>query len=526
MLVRRPLIGVALCYMVGLGLARVVPPLRETALAAAWILLFLAAVIRFAPGKTQAALCTPFLLAVVLLVGWLRVAPESRPGLASCFPDGSADDVVVTGVVRGDPLPDRDIRGQAWRFPLEVARVGAQGRTGEAVAGRVDVLWFGRLGYGASPAYGERWQLDGPLRARRWGGRQSAYLLVSSYRESRRLSRGFMARLVQICLYVRHRAAETLRIGVHDYPDSVGIVHAMLLGYRSELARDVHDLFVRTGTLHVFAISGLHVGIVVGVVVFALTVAGIPRQRWLYVVTPLLIAYTLMTGMKPSAMRASIMAVVFLGATALNRRADSISALAFASLLLLALAPEMMTALSFVLSFAVVGGILLLFPFVDRWLRPLWARDPFIIEPESRRMRLLRGAGRYVAALVGVSVSAWLVSAPLIATCFGRIAPVALLANVFVVPMAFLIVLAGALSIVAGFFVSHAADLFNHANVALTHVMLMGLKGLALVPGGSHRVGEVGWYVPAVWYALLMVGLLYLHGRCTQARRVAMMHLS
>jgi len=513
MQVRRPLVGIALCFMLGLGLGRLIPIAEYILIVASWGIFGLLLVLCVLRIPAAAALRNGALLVLVLLCGWVRVQPDPLPSVDAVLADRLDERVEITGSVLADPLPDRRARGTAYRFPLHVEYVTAGDGQVLAAKGKIEVLWFGSLAYGASPAYGERWHLKGLLRPKRRSHHSGSFLLVSSNRKSERTACGVMAAVVQFCLKLRHGAAETLRVGVEEYPNAVGIVQALLLGCRSELSKEAHRLFVQTGTLHIFAISGLHVGIVVGLIIFMLAVMSVPRRSWVFIVAPLLIAYTLMTGMKPSAIRACIMAIVFLGAGALHRRADSYSALAFAALLLLSFSPGILTEASFVLSFSVVAGILLMYPFLERVLRSLCEPDPFSLGHEGWVTRAVRGTGRKLAALAAVSVAAWLISAPLIAGYFGRVAPVALIANVFVVPMAFLVVLSGSLSIVLGLFLTMAADVFNHASLALTHLLLAGLKGLAMIPGGSIKVERVPWWLPIPWYGLLILTLLYLYGR-------------
>jgi ComEC/Rec2-related protein len=513
MQVRRPLVGIAASFMLGLGLGRMCPLPWPILIAASWIILLVALLTYALKHPVTLASRNVALLLLVAVLGWMRVQPDPRPVVDAVLSGCESGTVEITGAVTGDPLPDRDVQGSAYRFPLEVEKVALDGHDRVEAKGRVEVLWFGSLTYGTSPAYGERWTIEGTVRAKRRSSRQGRFLLVSSNRKSNRVSRGAMAALVQFCLELRHGAAETLRLGVEAHPESVGMVQALLLGCRSELSAEAHRLFVRTGTLHIFAISGLHVGIVVGLIIFSLAAMSVPRRWWVLVVAPLLIAYTMMTGMKPSAIRACIMAIVFLSAAAIHRRADSFSALAFAAIALLAFSPEILANASFVLSFSVVAGILLLFPFLDRLLRPLWEPDPFQVERDGKAVKLVRGIGKRTAALAAVSVSAWLVSAPLIAGYFGRMAPVALIANVFVVPMAFLVVLSGSLSILLGLFLAVGADVFNHASLALTRFLLSGLKLLAWIPGGCFKVGDVSWWLPVAWYVVLGVLLLYLHAR-------------
>jgi ComEC/Rec2-related protein len=510
-LVRRPLVGLTLCYMIGLLLGRVAPADHQLLLSLGLGLLALVLAMHWVQASSRQFLCNGLLLAVVIVVGWVRIGESPALPLDQVLAERLARPVQLVGVVDGDPVPQRGSKGQGYRFPLRVERVIFEGADDRAVEGRVQVLWYGFLRYGESPAYGERWRLGGALRPRRYASRSGSWLLVSRRDRATRLARGPKARVVQFCLALRHQAAETLRVGIEDYPETVGLVHALLLGYRSELSPAAHRLFVRSGTLHIFAVSGLHVGIVVGLIVFALAACSVPRRNWLLFVAPLLLAYTLMTGMKPSAVRACIMAMVFLGATALHRRADSYSSLAFAALALLAWSPAILMEASFVLSFSVVTGILLVFPHVEAMLRPLWAPDPFLAEPEQRRVRLGRWCGSKTAAMAAVSISAWLISAPLIGAYFGRVAPIAVVANIVVVPMAFLIVLAGSLSIVFGSLVGVVAEIFNHAALALSSLLLEGLRMLVMLPGGFVQVPYMPWWFMATWYGLIVAALLLLY---------------
>jgi len=513
---RRPLVGITLCYMLGLILGRVAPVDRGLLVALGLSALALYLGLHWhSSSPRQTALRAALLLMAVIAVGWARVGEPHQPSLDVVLPSRILKDWTVTlrGRVAADPVPERSNGGTGYRFPLSVTVVEHEDGTEQEVRGRVDVLWFGSLTYGASPSYGESWRMKGTLRDAPSWRRQQTRRLVTSNRDSALVYRGIAARIVHFCLAFRHHASDTLRIGVADHSEAVGLVQALLLGYRSELSREAHRLFVHTGTLHIFAISGLHVGIVVGLILFALSACSIPRPRWLWFVAPLLIAYTLMTGMKPSAVRACIMAIVFLSASALHRRADSYSAVAFAALAILACCPDTLTEASFTLSFTVVTGILLIFPHIDRRLQLLWAPDPWQLERESLMLRVGRVCGRRLTTVAAVSLSAWLVSAPLIALCFGRMAPVALLANVWVVPMAFLIVLAGALSIVTGSVAAFGADVFNHAALALTHIMLAGLKLLVMIPGGFLKVPDTSLWIVACWYGVLGMVLLYLYAR-------------
>ena len=79
----------------------------------------------------------------------------------------------------------------------------------------------------------------------------------------------------------------------------------------SLLPETEYTLFAATGTLHIFAISGLHVGVMAVLFAMVLKLAGLSRAHWILPLAPALVVYTLMTGMRVSALRACLMAICY-----------------------------------------------------------------------------------------------------------------------------------------------------------------------------------------------------------------------
>ena len=129
---------------------------------------------------------------------------------------------------------------------------------------------------------------------------------------------------------------------------------------------DVVEAFRNTGTSHLLAISGLHVGVVLGLVLPA--AAGLfGRRRSLYLLLPLGVIwlYVLLSGLSPSAERAAIMASLYLAAVALGRQRSALPALGFAAAFMVALDPQVVYDVSFQLSFAAMAGIITLWPSLE-----------------------------------------------------------------------------------------------------------------------------------------------------------------
>jgi competence protein ComEC len=245
-----------------------------------------------------------------------------------------------------------------------------------------------------------------------------------------------------------------------------------------------------------------------------LRIGGISRVWWFPVIAPLLIVYTLGTGASPSAMRACIMACLFFAASLARREADGPSALAAAAILILALDPWQVLDRGFVLSFCLVGGLLLTAPLVTRFTPAFLKPDPFLIReliPPWKRALFWTLKG--VWATLTLSAAAWLTSLPLSAYFFGRVSLIALPANLIAVPASFLIVLAGCFSLVFGSLSLFLAEVFNYANLAIITVLINALDLLASVPYASINVPRPPLWILPVWYAGLVLVALRLRNR-------------
>jgi competence protein ComEC len=102
-------------------------------------------------------------------------------------------------------------------------------------------------------------------------------------------------------------------------PAEAGVAAALLLGETTAMDRDEWDGYVRTGVVHVLAISGQHLVVLAWFVWLLLRVFGVRRRNAAWVVMGVMIGYALLTGWKPSAVRAAIMVCVFCGGMILRR---------------------------------------------------------------------------------------------------------------------------------------------------------------------------------------------------------------
>jgi ComEC/Rec2-related protein len=300
-------------------------------------------------------------------------------------------------------------------------------------------------------------------------------------------------------------ALRQMALGLEDDAQSCGLLAGMLIGSKEDISQDLQAAFRTTGAYHIFAVSGQNVGMLLAVVILGLQTVGLTRWRWSWLTAPLLLGYCLITGAQASAVRALLMALAVILAWRLSRPVNPLNLWAAALLGLLVSSPQMVLDLGFQLSFAVVLALLLLSPPLFRWMFQPWRIDPWIpprLVSETRR-RLERVAHHFIM-LVSASLAAWLGSLPWSLLVFHQISWIAVIANLWVVPLAGMIVVVGSLSLGVSLVSSSLAVVLNNANWFFLRLLVAGTVQLSHVPGAVTTVGSWQAWRPAgtteVWF--------------------------
>lgn len=227
------------------------------------------------------------------------------------------------------------------------------------------------------------------------------------------------------------------------------LMKAFVLGDRTAIPGRFKQMFVETGTAHILAISGLNVGIVVYLLLIVLKTIPIPRKCQIIVTIVMIIFYAFLTGLSPSVVRATIMAVILLFGLILERETHSLNSLALAALIILGLNPLNLFDIGFQLSFICVFAIIEFYPLVSRF----WEKDT--------SKTILGWLKKYFITSFGLSVIVWIWVAGWIVYYFKILTPVTILANLIVVPLSSLIVALGVGLLVSGLFVPILAVYFG-----------------------------------------------------------------
>ena len=281
---------------------------------------------------------------------------------------------------------------------------------------------------------------------------------------------------------------------LENSPDVTGSIAGMVLGLRHQTPEDIEEPFQQTGTLHLFAVAGLHVGIVARLLWIVATVVRLPRKWATALIIPALLFYAAVTGLHTSSVRAAVMSAVLLAGFLAERKVFALNTLAAAATLILCWNTNELFSVGFQLSFSVVAAIVLLAEPTYRFLRRRFAPDPFL--PQSLFGARRRVTGRSVSWLArasSVSIAAWIGSLPLMLWYYNLVTPISLLANLVVVPIAFFVLAGGLISMVATPFSSWLSVVFNNANWFLTKIILGAVHLFAQIPGGHSYVERPHW---------------------------------
>jgi ComEC/Rec2-related protein len=308
----------------------------------------------------------------------------------------------------------------------------------------------------------------------------------------RRVENGSGNFLQKLSFQARDWAYARLQLGLEDDPRTADFLAGMLIGYRQEIPADIEQDFRRTGTLHVFAVSGQNIAELVVVAIVLLQLCGFVRWRWAWTLAPVVLLYCLLTGSPASAVRATVMALSILLAWRLGRPLNALGCWSLALLAMLVWNPAILLDPGAQLSFGVVLGLILLGPPLARWLHRPFAHDPFLpYDLLTAGQKREEAFWWYASGLLGAGIAATLVSEPITAVDFHQVTPISIFANLIVVPAAGLITVVGTLAVAFSLVSTTWAALLNNANWLFARLLIVFVGWLAHGPGASINVPDV-----------------------------------
>ncbi len=278
-----------------------------------------------------------------------------------------------------------------------------------------------------------------------------------------------------------------------------GFLKAILVGDRTSLKDSVKDDFIKTGTVHVIAVSGLHVGLIAAVFLTIFRIFRIPKKINLVLTVIFLVFYAIIAGANPPIIRSVIMFAVCGIGYIINRDTDILNSLSLAAIVILAANPRELFDPSFQLSFAAIAGIVIFAPKLNT-LFPAAA-----VDRESRNV--WTNTYKYITAGVSVSIAAWLGTFPIVAAYFNIFSPISIAANLIVIPALFFL-MAGSLLFTAVSFISAPAAAGAARILQLAEKILFLINGfMAKLPFAFFHIGKPSAAWTFLYYALILAAI-------------------
>lgn len=271
--------------------------------------------------------------------------------------------------------------------------------------------------------------------------------------------------LVTLLKRVRHQEVNKLEEKLDK--ELAAIFAALLFGDRNLMDPEMEEAYSNTGTVHLLAISGLHVALLTGMCFAFLLRVGMTREKAEFILIIILPAYAVLTGLAPSVNRAVLMLMLLLIARRLKLRITPLDAISVAFLLLVLIAPYTVYQPGFQLSFGVSFALVL-------------SAETIINRFQS-----------YLSKLIVVSFVAQLASIPILLSYFYEISLISVAANLIFVPLfSFILLPLVLVTYLSGIFFPFVSELFLPlVEISISFANTMSTS-LAVLPLSSVVIGK------------------------------------
>ncbi len=302
--------------------------------------------------------------------------------------------------------------------------------------------------------------------------------------------------LKPLSLYLDHQIRTIL-------PETqASILSGILIGVQTPLPPELKLALTNTSTIHIVVVSGQNLSMLVGFIMAAATLLG--RRKTILLSLALIIFYSLLTGLQVPVLRAAIMAFLILFAELLGKDRDSWWILALAGGGMLIYNPNWLLSISFQLSFMATLGALV----VAKNLTPI--------------LKFLPETIREAAA---VSLSAQLLTMPIIAANFHQISLIGLIANIFVLWTVSPIMISGLVALGASIILGPLSEIFSLIPYILLTYFIDIITFFNQLPFAYLRVDTWNIYLSIGCYLLLGGAFIYLQ-KLARAEKPALTNIS
>ncbi len=296
-------------------------------------------------------------------------------------------------------------------------------------------------------------------------------------------------------------------IGKQVKKENVPLVSSILLGDREKVPENLMDGFLKTGTIHFLAISGLHVGILVVSLHFFLRLFRLNTRYLAIIVILIVFFYAAITGMKPPIIRAGIMVAMYYGAFIINRRWDLPNSIAAAVFIILLINPSDLFNVGFQLSVLAVLGII----YTSGRLENFFWKSTLLVEKlqaKEERSEIWLLFKIYCRKTFCVSLGAWIAVISLIAYYFHMVTPLTVFLNIIIFPLVWVILVGGFIVLITGLvfpiLATPFAWLVSYSGVALENLVLLFSRNIQTF----FYTSTPFWLWIVIYYLIVMLFIL------------------
>lgn len=286
--------------------------------------------------------------------------------------------------------------------------------------------------------------------------------------------------------------------------DEAGFATAILLGNREQLSPSRRAAFLETGTAHLLAISGLHVGILAASIFLLCRLGLVERRKCLIATIAFVLVYMWLVEFRPTVVRAAILISLYCVGRLAGQRAYSFNLLAASAWIVLLINPSDLFGVGPQLSFLAVSTLV----FAKDWIWWPRSEDPIVRLIAGSRPFWLRwgyGVGRSFRATALASAMIWICATPLVAWHFHLVAPVGLVLNpLLMLPIACGLY-AGAATLLFGWLSDWPAQFFGW----LCELTLGGIEA-AIQVAQAMPLSHFWTAGPPLWSLILFYVLLFI----------------
>lgn len=264
------------------------------------------------------------------------------------------------------------------------------------------------------------------------------------------------------------------------YKDHSPLIIAINLGVKDELDDYTIDLFSKTGTAHIMALSGLNIGIICAVIGFI--IRNINRFYKLIILVCILSFYSFMVGFGPSIVRACVFAVLLYSSIFLQRCYDGISSLSIIGTWLIILNPYVIYNASFQLSFLATLSIIYFYNYINTYIK---------------------------FPLISLTIAANILTLPIVYYSFKNISLVSIVCNLLVVPCISIIMILSILSIITFNINIFVTDIIVYINKFIIDYIYFVLDYFYNLNYSFIEFKESSFKIVVIYYIIVFTYMIY-----------------